>query len=156
MTSSNRMGVYFGGFILGMVLVSFIMMRRAAQEERAADAWADRTAEAAAAGYEPLPESLPEALRRGVVIDFGYVPDEAAAARRVWILHFRKSYPFVRVVEDLATGDLGLMAADQVVFELREGRDVTAFRVYDRGMFEAPAQRAGQPHGEARPFEDGS
>jgi len=39
---------------------------------------------------------------------------------------------------------------------IREGRDVTAFRFYDRGMFEALAQRAGQPHGEARPFEDGS
>ena len=125
MTNSNRMGVYFGGFFLGMLLVTFIMMRRAADEERAADAWADRSGEAVAAGYEPLPEALPAPLRRGVVIDFGYLPNQAEAVRRVWILHFRKSYPFVRVVEDMATGELDMMAADQVVFELAEGHDVT-------------------------------
>jgi hypothetical protein len=43
-------------------------------------------------------------------------------------LQFKKSYPFVRIVEDLNTGDCLVMAADQILLYLEEGVDVTAVK----------------------------
>lgn len=128
MSNMNRLAVYFAGFVLGTLLVSFIMLRREAREAQAEDPWATREETAAAGGYEPLPEHLPEQLRGGEVLRFGYLPGEEEATERVWLLNFRESYPYVRVVEDIATGELSYMAADQVLIELKEGVDVTALK----------------------------
>ena len=61
----------------------------------------------------------------GKILRFGYLPGEAAATERVWLLNFKESYPYVRVVEDLKTGALRYMAADQIKITLADGVDVT-------------------------------
>lgn len=125
MTNVDRFKVYGLGFVFGIVLVSLIMGRRASQEEQAVDPWYDHRAQAEASGAEPLPEGVEVSLLKGEVLRFGYLPTEDAPVERVWLLNFRKSYPYVRVVETLADGTLGYMAADQVKVTLAEGVDVT-------------------------------
>ena len=44
---------------------------------------------------------------------------------RIWLLQFKKSYPYIRIVEDLETGLIEIMAADQIMLYLNDGVDVT-------------------------------
>lgn len=125
MKNSERIIVYLVGFILGMLLVSMILSRRAAKEEAGVDPWVAHNAEAVAAGAEPLPPGMPASIHKGKIIDFGYLPDAEAPAERVWLLNFEKSYPYVRAVEVIDTGEFRYMAADQISLELAEGVDVT-------------------------------
>jgi hypothetical protein len=128
MTNRDRIIVFAIGFVLGMLLVSFILQRRAQKEVTSADPWAEHSAEAIEAGAEPLPDAVPEIIRSGRIIDFGYLPDEANARQKVWHLSFRKKYPFVRVTENLETGILQYMAADQILLELADKVDVTKLK----------------------------
>ncbi len=121
MNTRERIGVYVFGFVLGSLLVSAVLMRRAAREETSADPWQDHSRAAAVAGAEPLPRAVPAALLSGAVVDYGQLPGGGTA----WVLTFDESYPFVRVERD-AAGEMHYMAADQVVVKLAEGVDVTA------------------------------
>ena len=125
MKTQERFTVYLIGFFLGMVVVSVIMSRRAAREEVHVDPWHAHNEQIEAVGAEPLPESVHPAMLNGDVLRFGYLPTEAAALERVWLLNFRKSYPYVRVVETIETGELAYMAADQIKLWLAPGVDVT-------------------------------
>jgi hypothetical protein len=53
------------------------------------------------------------------------LPDIEEAEERVWLLNFDKTYPYIRVVETIATGEFSFMAADQISIYLAEGVDVT-------------------------------
>lgn len=128
MKNSDRMVVYFAGFVLGMFLVSFIMLRRAAKEDAATDPWVEHNAAMVESGAELLPASVPEALTKGRIIGFGFLPDTEQAEERVWLLNFDESYPFVRIVETLETGALRYMAADQIKIILAEGQDVAELK----------------------------
>ncbi|MGC6456307.1 MAG: hypothetical protein ACON46_07250 [Coraliomargaritaceae bacterium] len=125
MTNVDRFKVYGLGFLLGIVLVSLIMGRRASQEEQVVDPWYEHREQAEASGAEPLPDGVEVSLLKGKVLRFGYLPTAEAPVERVWLLNFRKSYPYVRVVETLADGSIGYMAADQIQITLAEGVDVT-------------------------------
>lgn len=125
MKKSERFSVYFIGFFMGMVLVSVIMSRKAAREEVHEDPWYAHNQQIEASGAEPLPESVNPAMLKGDVLRFGYLPSKEAPLERVWLLNFRKSYPYVRVVETIETGELSYMAADQVKLWLAPGVDVT-------------------------------
>lgn len=120
--------VYLVGFIMGTLLVSMILSRRAAKEEAAVDPWVVHNAEAVAGGAEPLSEGMPAAMYEGRIIGFGYLPNEEAAVERVWLLNFEDSYPYVRAVETLETGDFSYMAADQISIHMSEGVDVTELK----------------------------
>ena len=85
-------------------------------------------AAAVKAGAEELPEGLPEVIQRGKILDFGTLPSAAEPQVKVWHLNFAQSYPYVRVVEDLSTGEFSYMAADQILIELADGVDVTALQ----------------------------
>lgn len=129
MKNSDRIIVYLVGFILGMLLVSMLLSRRAAKEEAAVDPWVVHNAEAVETGNaEPLPAGMPASIHKGRIIDFGYLPDAEAPEERVWLLNFEKSYPYVRAVEDLTSGEFRYMAADQISIELGEGVDVTELK----------------------------
>jgi hypothetical protein len=128
MKKFDRIFIYIVGFILGSLLVSMIMKRRALKEEASVDPWVMHNAAAVEAGAEGLPEGLPEVIQIGKILDFGYLPNEAEAQSRVWHLNFEESYPYVRVEEDLSTGDFSYMAADQVLIELADDVDVTALK----------------------------
>lgn len=123
--NGDRLFAYFTGVILGLVMVSFIMSRRAAKEEAGADPWIEHNVAMVEAGADPLPETVPASLAKGRILDFGYLPEREGAAERVWLLRFKESYPNVRLVEHLETRALSIMAADQVKVILREGQDVT-------------------------------
>lgn len=126
MKKIDRIFVYIVGFVVGALMVSIILKRRAFKDETRVDPWVMHNAAAVEAGAEPLPARIPEVMQVGRILDFGYLPNEANAAQKVWHLNFDESYPYVRVVEDLSTGELSYMAADQILIELAEGVDVTA------------------------------
>lgn len=128
MKSNNRIAVYFAGFLMGMLLVSLIMSRRAAREQANADPWLAHNAEMVEAGAEPLPERVPESMQQGLIIDYGLLPDEVDPRERVWLLKFEESYPYVRVVENVANGKFAYMAADQIKITLRDDVDVTELK----------------------------
>ena len=46
----------------------------------------------------------------------------------IWIMEYKSSYPFVRVVENIPQQTLEVMAADQVLIYLKEGVDGTDFQ----------------------------
>lgn len=119
---------YFAGFLMGMLLLSLIMSRRASREQARADPWLDHNVAMVEAGAEPLPERVPASIQEGRMIDYGLSPDATDPRERVWLLNFKESYPYVRVVENMATGDLTYMAADQIKLSLAEGVDVTALK----------------------------
>lgn len=129
MKNSDRIIVYLVGFILGTLLVSMILSRRSAKEEATVDPWVVHNADVVAAGEaEPLPDGMPNSIHKGKIIRFGYLPDGESPAERVWLLNFEKSYPYVRVVEDLESGEFRYMAADQISIQLANGVDVTALK----------------------------
>ena len=128
MRSSQRVMVYLLGFIFGSLLVSMILSRRASKGEATVDPWVIHNMEAVAVGAEPLPNHMPASIQRGKIIGFGYLPDEEKAEERVWLLNFDKTYPYIRAVETIASGDLSFMAADQISIYLHEGVDVTELK----------------------------
>jgi len=128
MGKTDRICVYIMGFVLGSLLVAMIMNRRALKEEASVDPWVTHNAAAVKAGAEELPEGLPEVIQRGEILDFGILPSAAEPQVKVWHLNFAQSYPYVRVVEHLSTGEFSYMAADQILIELADGVDVTALK----------------------------
>ncbi len=128
MSSGNRILVYFLGFLLGLMLVSLIMNRRAAREEARADPWVQHNAAMLEAGAEPLPERVPDSIQQGLMLDYGLLPDGSDPHERIWLLKFDDRYPHVRVVENIATGELSYMTADQIKIVLVDGVDVTALK----------------------------
>lgn len=125
MKNSERLSAYFVGFIVGMVIVSMLLARRARQSEQAEDPWYQHHEQVEQAGVDPLPEGVHPSMLNGDVLGFGFLPNDTDAEERVWLLNFRESYPYVRVVENLRTGVLTYMAADQIRVELADGVDVT-------------------------------
>ncbi|MGC6424583.1 MAG: hypothetical protein ACON4O_06300 [Lentimonas sp.] len=126
MSKTKRILVYLGGFFIGMVLVSMITTRRTMLEERRPDPWLEHNQKMLEAGAAPLPDSAHSAIQKGVIIDFGYLPDATSAEQMVWLLKFEDSYPYVRVVQDVNTQKVSYMAADQISIQLAEDADVTA------------------------------
>lgn len=128
MNGNNRIVVYFAGFLIGMLMVSLIMSRRAARERAQADPRLTHNIAMVEAGAEPLPEYAHESIRQGLIIDYGLLPNETEASERVWLLKFEESYPNVRVVEILEVGELRYMAADQIKLTMKSGVDVTELK----------------------------
>ncbi|MGB0744742.1 MAG: hypothetical protein ACPGSB_09465 [Opitutales bacterium] len=125
---NNRIVVYFAGFLIGMMLVSLIMSRRAAREQAKGDPWISHNAEMVEAGAAPLPESVHPSITKGLMIDYGLLPGEEAPEQRVWLLKFEGSYPNVRVVQSMADSTITYMAADQIKVALADGVDVTELK----------------------------
>ena len=128
MGKTDRIFVYIVGFVVGSLLVAMLMNRRKVKDEARVDPWVTHNAAAVEAGSEPLPEGIPEVIQIGKILDFGTLPREAEPKLKVWHLNFDESYPYVRVVEDISTGEFSYMAADQIVIELADGVDVTALK----------------------------
>lgn len=126
MNPSERILVYLIGFGLGSLMVFMILARRS--DRSAADFPAIQEAHADLSGSQPLPPTVPESIQKGRIIDFGYLPDDERPQQKVWLLHFKESYPYVRVVEEIESGTLSYMAADQVLIHLADNVDVTALK----------------------------
>jgi len=128
MKNSERLSAYFIGFIIGMVIVSVLLARRARKANEVEDPWYSHNEQVEMVGAEPLPDNVEPSILKGDVLRFGYLPDVENPEQRVWLLNFRESYPYVRVVEDLESKSLQYMAADQIQVELVEGIDVTSLK----------------------------
>jgi hypothetical protein len=128
MKTSDRIIVYVAGFLIGLVLVSMLISRRSAKEKAAEDPWLTHNAEMIAAGAEPLPAAMPASIHQGRIIEYGYLPNAEAPEERVWLLNFKESYPYVRAVEEIASGEFSYMAADQISIYLADGVDVTELK----------------------------
>lgn len=127
MKNTERIFVYFIGFLIGLLMVSAILMRRAARKEAAiADPWAHHIKAAAAVAAEPLPPEVEPAILKGAIMSFGHLPANETPRERIWIMNFKDSYPYVRIVQDLQSGTLHYMAADQIKIKLAPGIDVAA------------------------------
>ena len=125
MKNSERFVVYSLGFILGMLLVSAIFMRRTAFRDTTSDSIQDPAYLATVARIEALPQDVESVILEGQILDFGYLPSDLDRQQRVWLLKFKKSYPHVRVVQSLESGALMYSAADQIKLTLRQDVDVT-------------------------------
>lgn len=129
MNNKERVIVYAVGFLLGMLLVSTILTRRAAREEqRVEDPWVRQHGGVLESDFEPLPATVPESIQRGRVLDFGFLPEGAAVEEKVWHLNFDESYPYIRVVENIESGVIEIMTADQILIKLADGVDVTELK----------------------------
>lgn len=124
MKKTDRFVVYFAGFIIGMVMVSFLMQRKEARQQASTDPWIAHNAAMVDAGARQLPEGVPDSILNGRMIDYGQLPEEGEPAQHIWLLNFDESYPYVRVVENVKTGEVTYMAADQILLTLADGVDV--------------------------------
>ncbi|CAI8331055.1 MAG: Uncharacterised protein [Opitutia bacterium UBA7350] len=125
MKNSERIFIYFIGFLMGLLMVSAILMRRAARDDVVvADPWGYHINNAATANAEHLPIKVQPAMLVGKILRFGYLPNVNHPQERIWILSFDDSYPYVRIVENLESGKLRYMAADQIQIKLADGVDV--------------------------------
>ena len=125
MKNNERIVIYSLGFILGVVLVSVIFMRRAAFRDKYYDSFQDPIYPATVRRVEALPQDIEQVMLQGRILDFGYLPSDLDRQQRVWLIKFKKSYPHVRVVQSLTSGELMYSAADQIKLTLRPGIDVT-------------------------------
>ena len=125
MKNSERIVVYSLGFILGIAFVSVILMRRVASRDATSDSIQDPMYLATVAKMEALPQDVESVMLKGQILDFGYLPLDSDRQQRVWLLKFKKSYPYVRVVQSLESGALMYSAADQIKLTLRPDVDVT-------------------------------
>lgn len=128
MKNKDRILIYLVGFVIGTIFVSAILSRRAVKEKEIPDSFLVHNERLITGSAEPLPVGMPESLYKGKIIDFGYLNNNKSTAERVWLLNFNKSYPFVRVVEDMATKEFKYMAADQITIILAQGVDVTELK----------------------------
>lgn len=130
MKNGDRVTVYLVGFVLGTLLVSLILSRRAAKETQPPERWVlEQQAGLSLEEGEALPEGVPDFIREGTLLGFGYLPEGGAEPEeRVWLLNFDKSYPYVRVVQNIETGSVNYMAADQILIQLKAGVDVTELK----------------------------
>ena len=80
---NNRIVIYFAGFLMGMLLVSLIMSRRAARDQANPDPWIEHNAEMVEAGAAPLPEAVHPSITQGLMIDYGLLPDEEGPEMRI-------------------------------------------------------------------------
>ena len=125
MKNSHRVLVYLIGVTLGTLLISAIISRRTTKHERVTEPWLTQNSRVISQDVEPLPLKMPVSIQRGNIIDFGYLPSGSVPTERVWLLQFDKNYPYVRVVENISSGEFEYMAADQISILLSEGVDVT-------------------------------
>ena len=118
----DRILIYGIGFAIGTLALSFYWQIKSAQSEtehqRAQDYSVSET-------ELPLPESLPEVFTQGRVRLCGLLTNAEGEQESIWIMEYKKSYPFVRIVKNHLRGTLEIMAADQVLLRLKEGVDVT-------------------------------
>lgn len=127
MKQTDRIVIFIVGFTIGTFLVSIYLenktLKKEQAEERVLNAWAE-----VEEGVLKFPESLPDVFLKGSLIASGTLTNRNGEDENIWIMEYKSSYPFVRVVENIPQQTLEVMAADQVLIYLKEGVDVTDFQ----------------------------
>ena len=124
MKQTDRIVFFIIGFTIGTFLVSIYFenksLKKEQAEEKVLDAWSQLDDD-----VPKLPNSLPDVFLKGTLIASGTLINENGEEEKIWIMEFKSSYPFVRIVENISQETLELMAADQILIHLKEGIDVT-------------------------------
>ena len=123
MKQTDRIVLFTIGFAVGTILVSSYLQFK--ENKRVTGQATEAISNSLKAN--PLPSSVPPVFSEGSLFDYAEIVEEGRS-ERIWLLQFKKSYPFVRIVEDLNTGDCLVMAADQILLYLEEEVDVTAVK----------------------------
>ena len=124
MKQTDRIVIFIIGFTIGTFLVSIYFenksLKKEKEEEKVSDAWSELDDD-----VPKLPNSLPNVFLKGILIASGTLINENGEEEKIWIMEFKSSYPFVRIVENISQDTLKVMAADQILIHLKEGIDVT-------------------------------
>ena len=124
MKQTDRIVFFIIGFTIGTFLVSIYFenksLKKEQAEEKVLDAWSQLDDD-----VPKLPNSLPDVFLKGTLIASGTLINENGEEEKIWIMEFKSSYPFVRIVENISQETLEVMAADQILIHLKEGIDVT-------------------------------
>ena len=127
MKQTDRIVIFIIGFTIGTILVSIYLenksQKKEAAKEQVLEAWSEMDE-----GTLNLPESLPAVFLKGSLIASGTLINSNGEDENIWILEYKSSYTFVRIVENVSQQTLEVMAAAQVLIHLREGVDVTDFQ----------------------------
>lgn len=127
MKQTDRIVIFIIGFTIGTFLVSIYLENKSVKKEQAEafalNSWSEGSSQA-----NQLPEALPDVFLKGSLIDSGTLINENGEEENIWILEYKSSYPFVRIVENQTKETLEVMAADQILIHLSEGTDVTDFQ----------------------------
>lgn len=127
MKQTDRIVIFIIGFTIGTFLVSIYFenksLKKEQSEEQALDAWSEIDE-----STPKMPESLPAVFLKGSLIASGTLINSVGEEENIWIMEYKSSYPFVRIVENVSQQKLEIMAADQVLIHLKEGVDVTDFQ----------------------------
>lgn len=127
MKQTDRIVIFIIGFTIGTVLVSIYFEKKSFNKEEAEEQlindWSkvDQT-------IPQIPKSLPDVFLKGSLIASGTMINQKGEEENIWILEYKSSYPFVRIVENIPQQSLEIMAADQILIHLKEGVDVTDFQ----------------------------
>ena len=132
MKQTDRIVIFIIGFTIGTFLVSIYLENKSTKKEQKEALAVNRLIEMGETGQQ-LPTSLPDVFLKGSLIDSGALINSKGEEENMWIMEYKSSYPFVRIVENVSKETLEVMAADQILIHLKEGVDVTDFQP----MFEA-------------------
>lgn len=127
MKQTDRIVIFIIGFTIGTFLISIYFenksLKKEQSEKQALNAWSDM-----GEGVAPLPKSLPKVFLKGSLIASGESINNIGELENIWIMEYKSSYPFVRIVENVPHQTLEIMAADQILIYLRKGIDVADFQ----------------------------
>lgn len=118
----DRIIIYGIGFAIGTVVISFYWQMKSAHSDAKQDM--DR-AHSEIEMELPFPESLPQVFAQGRILLSGSLKNAEGEVESIWIVEYKKSYPFVRIVQNHTRNSLEIMAADQILLYLNKGVDVT-------------------------------
>lgn len=122
MKQTDRIVIFIVGFVLGTLLISSIMKNKAYKISRTNEVNANLFEDFNEFG---LPDDFPEILKKGKLIDSRKLVNDRNESVIVSIFEYNNSYPFVRVTYNINNDKMEIMAADQVVIRLKNGKDVT-------------------------------
>lgn len=127
MKQTDRIVIFIIGFTIGTFLVSVYFENKSLKKEQAEEeilsAWSEL-----GEGVPQLPKSLPNVFLKGSLMASGTLMNLNGEQENIWIMEYKSSYPYVRIVENIAEKTHVVMAADQVLIYLKEGVDVTDFQ----------------------------
>ena len=127
MKQTDRIVIFIIGFAIGTFLVSVYFENKSLKKEQAEEeilsAWS-----ALGEGVPQLPKSLPDVFLKGSLMASGTLMNVNGEQENIWIMEYKSSYPYIRIVENIAEQTHEVMAADQLLIYLKEGVDVTDFQ----------------------------
>ena len=127
MKQTDRIVIFIIGFTIGTLLVSLYLENKSTKKEQE-EVIAINSLFEIGEEVRQLPKSLPDVFLKGSLIDSGTVINSDGEEENIWIMEYKSSYPFVRIVENVSEETFEVMAADQILIHLRESVDVTDFQ----------------------------